>query len=595
MNAPRPNGLANGPANRLAKTLAKTPGALALALQLGVMAFLLAACGASNVIEPFISSINLLEYETYSVQVRYRDQDGLPIAAASIRFSIKPNHAAGNGAMFLSPVVVTGDDGVATVQLKVREETAFLIEADADDAEEPARINVAVSKDSGGRIDVSIYQASAVEVIETEVILVEDLECDNFDEFEPPPATAEGVNTNQVVAIEPGKASDVSFRGLKPDVNYTVAAIGRAGSQIVARGCRDNNFITLEMIDEKRAKPVSLDMEDRLVTPVGSELSVITKFKNNIGLTGIAGLLKSMAGNTYGPAEYVMSQMELRAADSHDIMKRILSLYRAELEPALAGRDGDRQGARLIQAASALASVEDVQLHSRMSIADETQDGVITDELQIKHKMHKFTAVIEEGNGQMLRRDFPLLSLADPRLAGRRSVFAGSALKLEDTATMKVEDAARVSISPHQMSLPITDAVMGQILFDHFGDWNLERIVGQMVHCDAAGMLADSKFQQLNLYDWTRDFLGKFWGGIAEGLLTVTIRSLFTDACQQIVTDVLAEAQRRANEELKAFRSDQYIVFEGSANMLMLGDGVTIGWLKNGNWTGVGTFEAKRD
>jgi hypothetical protein len=199
---------------------------------------------------------------------------------------------------------------------------------------------------------------------------------------------------------------------------------------------------------KKRAKSVSIDLEDRGFTPEHGHLEVITKFKNNIGLTGVAGILKSMAGYQNGPADYVMNQIALQSNGDAGL-KRIMALYREQLAQILAGKDGPRQASRLRAAAKALGSVDDVQLHSRLEIRDEDDEGAITDELEIVHRMHKFTAVIDNGTGQMLRRDFPLVSLANDNLSARRRVFGGMRLKLRDTATMVVDDAARVSISPH--------------------------------------------------------------------------------------------------------------------------------------------------
>jgi hypothetical protein len=306
--------------------------------------------------------------------------------------------------------------------------------------------------------------------------------------------------------------------------------------------------------------------------------------------------MKSMAGYQNGPADYVMNQIAIQSSKDAGL-KRIMSLYREQLARILAGNDGPRQASRLLGAARALASVEDVQLHSRISIRDEDDEGVITNELNIKHRMHKFTAVMENNARQMVRRDFPLISLADPSLSARRRVFGGTRLKLQDTALMRVDDAARVSLSPHTMSLPIADAIMGQILFDHFGDYKLSRIVGQMIYCDRAGMAANDLARQAGLYNWELgdNFLLNLVEAAGKATMHIAISDVITTICQEEVEKILNEAQRRTEEELKAFRADQFILFEGSADMMMLNDGVTIGWLKNGNWTGVGTFEAKRD
>jgi hypothetical protein len=77
-----------------------------------------------------------------------------------------------------------------------------------------------------------------------------------------------------------------------------------------------------------------------------------------------------------------------------------------------------------------------------------------------------------------------------------------------------------------------------------------------------------------------------------EPTTPVTISDVISTICQAEVEKIVHEAQRRTEEELKAFRSDQFVVLEGSADMLMLSDGVTIGSLKNGSWTGLGSFEA---
>lgn len=552
--------------------------------------------GRTNVLEPFASAVTLLENDSYTIKVRYRGREGLPIEAASIRFSIAPT-AGADGALLSSSVAVTDRMGVASVQLMVGAETSFSVRADADGAEGTAHINVSVLKDSGGSMEVALYPASAAEPTEAEVILAQDLECGNFDEFEPPPATREGLDTSRTVAMKPGQASKVVFRGLKPDLNYAVVAIGRAGDQIIARGCRDGILLSQDLMDEKRAAIVAIDLEDRLLTPVGSELSLVTTFKHTIGLSGVAGFFRSV-GESRGaaPAEYVISQLRTRSADSEP-MTNVVRGLRMELE-ALVGAEGPMWGARLNAAAAVLASVEDVQLHSRLSLSDETPEGLVTDAIQASHRLHKLTALVESGRKKM-RRDFPLLSFADPRIASLRMVFPGPPPKLEDTLTMKVEDATRVSLLPHSLNVPITDAIIGQILFDHFGDWSLEQIFRQMVRCDALPVLDESTLSRLGLptaETWTRDQLGTFWSAVAgTGDTTAAVGPLLRNGCQQIVTELLAEAQHRANEDLSILRAGQQIVFEGSANMLLLGDGVTIGSLRNGIWSGLGGFEATRE
>jgi hypothetical protein len=498
-----------------------------------------------------------------------------------------------NGAWLSSREGLTDTDGVAVVTLHARGSTSFIIEADADGAIAPTRMNVSVAKDSGGKIDVSVYQAAAVAVTAAEVLLVDDLECANFDALEPPPASNAGVNTRQTVPIRPGQASTVSYRGVKPGKSYTVVAIGRAVNQVVARGCREGLFMTEEMVDEKRSKTVSIHLEDRLVMPMGSELSVITKFNNSIGLTGIAGLMKSLGGYSNGPADYVMNQIAIQSSKDADL-KALMTRYRDQLARILAGEDGPQQASRLLAAARALASVEDVRLHSRISIRDEGDQGFLTNKREIEHRMDKFSAMLENSARQLVRRDFMLSSLADPILSARRRVFGGTRLKLQDTALMRVDDAARVSISPHTMSLPLADAIMGQILFDHFGDYTLSRIVGQMIDCDRAGAAANDFADQAGLdsrelEDNLRLILLAAGG---EPTTPVTISDVISTICQAEVEKIVHEAQRRTEEELKAFRSDQFVVLEGSADMLMLSDGVTIGSLKNGSWTGLGSFEA---
>jgi hypothetical protein len=124
-----------------------------------------------------------------------------------------------------------------------------------------------------------------------------------------------------------------------------------------------------------------------------------------------------------------------------------------------------------------MESIKNVELRSRMSIRREFEPHQIQVEGTIRHRLHKFTAVVSGSEQQRVRRDFPLLSLADPQLSEPRRVFGGPRLRLEEAGSMSVPGDGHVSISAHAMSLPFVDAIVGQTLFDHFGDYRFDRIL----------------------------------------------------------------------------------------------------------------------
>jgi hypothetical protein len=326
---------------------------------------------------------------------------------------------------------------------------------------------------------------------------------------------------------------------------------------------------------------------------------LVTTFDSSVGLTRLAALLNTIAAHEAGLAGYLIDHIAA-LSNSDAGLQKVTSLYRQRLIAALAGDDGPGQVKRLQAAARALASVEDLRLHSRMSIRDEDEslEGAPTQTLNIRHRMHKLSALVTTRTGRKFRRDFPVISLADPNLAGRRRVFDGAPpLKLANGAVMYVDDAGKVSIDRHAMSIPIADALIGQILFEQFGDYSLSRITAQMVGCNVAGTLAGELAEEAGLDGWepTDNTLLQLLEAAGKGAPPIELSDAFVMICQHELQRVLAEAQRRTEEDLTALRPDQDFLFEGSAELEMLSHGVKITSLRNGIWTSLGTFEATAD
>lgn len=540
-------------------------------------------CSSNNLLEPFEPSVRLLEHETRPIRVRYTDDNGLPIAAAAIRFTTK---GQSDGAILSSRVAVTNERGEAQVDLRARGETTFLVLADAEGAKEPARINVAVSRDAGGQLIVSLSPSASEPIIEADVILADDEDCENFDPVEPPPATSDGIDTDRRVEVKAAEATDLTIRGLQPGKRYTLLVIGRAGDQIVARGCRDGIVIDPEQVATSVPRGVALELVDFETGLPSGALKVVTKLSNEIGLGPLAGVLKDMAGEQNGPADYVIAQIALRAQES--ALKTVLASFGGEIARELGGHDGERQGAQLVEAASILANVEDVELHSLMVFSDETADGRVSGEIELSHEVVKFTADIPESSGQATRRDFSV----EPLRHGRR-LFGGGDLKFEANAVVKRESSLRLTIGRHSLSLPLVDAIAGFVLFEQFGETNLERIIGSRVHCQRGASRAESLTRKAGIADW-RSGLGQVIDALIKAGIAVSIQTVVFQLCQDVVNDVLAEARRRVDEDIAVFRSDEQVVLEGSANLRFRSDQQTIDRLEQGKWTGVGTFEATR-
>lgn len=527
-------------------------------------ALLLCACTGGNLLEPVDTSMTLLEFETRMLQVRYTDDIGFGIQAATCSFKIV---GPSNGAMVDPRVGITDAQGYCRVNLRVQHAAAFKVVVDSDGADEPKPITVTVSSDAGGVIETLIANTAAATVLSAEVRVMEDFDCSELDAWQPPAPTTFAANPRQLVGVQPGLPTELKTFGLKANQPYTVVAIGYAEDQTRAAACQQNIVISAEQIKMRRAYPLTLNLEDLSPDPTGNTLNVISQFKGELGLKGVAALLRQMSDSQYDPVDYVLSQM---AVKKNDFVTKLITAYRPLLVEAMSYGGSMSSGREsLSHAAASLASVTDIELHTLMEITDDDEAAALAQQtLTVDHQFRHFTAEINGHREQL-------------NVHPSRPVFDSTLTpKLVDRAQLTVENAETVHISEHHMTVPMADAIVGKVLMDQFADYRIDKIVTAMIDCSRAGELV----------------AGSLPG--SDGLIGIFLdpakRILVNDMCQDVVGEMVEDIYDQIKVDLEDYRWDQQLTFTGRASMELLPDGAKVNRLVNGEWTDIGIFSAKR-
>lgn len=534
-----------------------------------------AACSNDdNEIEPFgFTTLNMLEFETRQVKFRYSNDANLPISNAKLRCDLK---GFTNGALLDRRVTVTDAAGVGVLTVQAKYSSTFRIECDAEDARERVAIPVYVAKEFGGRLRVVVSRNSAAQAMTAQVLVVENLPCVAFDPLRPPAPSGDVPNANVPSVPLETNAATLNFVGLRPSVVYSVVAIGRIGEQTVAGGCRDQLSLTQDQIDRTTPLTTTVELEDFVaVPPDPSALVLVTSFDfQPVVLRGVGGLLERMSDGNTDPADYLLMRMQLR--DNNGLTGRVLAAYRNEVATLLS-RDATASANRmsLRRVATALNNTSNIRLHTTMLIRDELtqENGAPRGQLTATHKFFKFTANL----GGSTERDFFLRD-------GQR-VFASPTLpRLEATTMITLQQADRIAIAPHQLTLPVADAILGNLLLEQFGTVRFDQVIQQSVQCSNVATVVDR---------WINSNVVRLQNIFGFALGTIT-RIFISGLCEDAIQDVALEVQQELLRDLQAARVDETLKLEGSAGVLRAADGRTIERLSSGSWVGVGSFSGRR-
>ncbi|MBK8481082.1 MAG: hypothetical protein IPL40_07875 [Proteobacteria bacterium] len=549
-------------------------GSVALIGLVSLVAVQLGCSNDDNEIEPYgFTTLNMLEFETREVMFRYSNDANLPVGNAKLRCDLK---GFSNGALLDRRVTLTDASGVGRLTIKAKYASTFRIECDAEDAREKVSIAVYVAKEFGGRLRVVISRNSAAQALTAQVMVVENLPCVAFDPLRPPAPSGDIPNANVPGVPLDANAATLNFVGLRPSVVYSVVAIGKLGEQIVAGGCRDQLSMNQDQIDRTTPLTTTVELEDFVAVPPDPSALVLTTLFDfqPVVLRGLGGLLERMSDGVNDPADYLLMRMQLR--DNNGLMGKLLAAYRSEVATLLA-RDATASANRmsLRRIATSLQNASNIQLHTTMLIRDElTQDnGTPRGQLTATHKFFKFTADLGAGT----QRDFFLRD-------GQR-VFGGTTLpRLEATTTITLQQADRISIAPHELTLPIADAILGNLLLEQFGTARFDQVIQQSVQCSNVATVVDR---------WINSNVVRLQNIIGLGVSALT-RIFISGLCEDAIQDVALEVQQELMRDLQAARIDETLKLEGSAGVLRAADGRTIDRLNAGSWVGIGSFSGRR-
>jgi len=528
------------------------------------------SCGDDNLLEPLQGPQTLLDYETRNVCFRFTDDQGFGILGAAIRFDTDGPTA---GAVLQRRVSVTDAAGIACVELVTGTDTAFTVVARHDDAKGSTSVPIVVSRGNGGRLAINVHDRANATVEQARVILTEDLDCDLANPLRPPTASTNAANANQIVSVQGQDGTPVTFSGLKSASSYTVVALGESGGQTTGMGCQDQLTITSEQIDQRRPLAVELNIVDFVPTPGdGDELQVVTQFERDIGLTGMAALLKQMSDDETDPADFLLGEMLLYETDT--IKRSALGLLRAQLAQTLSATQSVRNAKQhLHETAADLESVKNLRLVTHLAIVDESEEaGTRKSKYKATHRFGHFEADVQ---GKMTKFD---LSASKSRLLG------GPEPKLEDEAELRIDNVEDVAIGSHSLSLPIADAIIAKVLLDNWGKRELAPIIQSMVACSELARqvqrLVDDGEVSFDL-----DQLLKELAGLAVGVWV-------NDLCVETTTEIVNKVEAQLRKDLKASRMDTDVEFSGQAKATW-SDGGRIERMR-GKWNAVGSFTALR-
>ena len=539
-------------------------------------------CG-SRIISPYdLSNYVLVEFERRQIAVRLLDESGQPIRGRQVRFFIEGN---ANGAVLEQIVAETDEQGVARVMLRTQFEAQFNIVAEANGAL-PFIIPVSVSRANGGTLQLTVFTRSAASIGDAQLILVENFTCAEFDPERPPAPDPQSIAPSQNVVATPS-GSPAVIRGLREGIDYAVIALGVGGGQTRGRACKDGIRVTKDMIDRRIAFTDTLFLEDFSPDLSGNELIVETQFSFPLRLVQIARLYEEMSDSPNDPVDYIIEQAVANSNNSY------LASYLAALKDRLAPRiyNASPQAqivrAKLGQFAQKIRAIQNVRMWTSMEFRDENTiaaGGVAAHhddghgehgeephpgEPSVFHRFRYFTADIGGRQEQYYIRE------------GQR-VGAGNLppenLILEAQATVDFSDASRVKIGLHQLSVPVTDTIISQLLWETFSNVDIRAILSGAVKCDVLVQQA----------------LEILFGPAAGGALGLIVGPALDGGCRQVALDTLDETFERVNAEMRASGLGTVVDFDGSATLEKLADNRTILRLINGRWLGVGLFSAER-
>jgi hypothetical protein len=560
------------------------------------------ACHRSNALEPLEPQLELVDGETSKVRVRYTTGEGLPVGDALIRFEIDSPYSPYSPAWLSTYATRTNQDGVATAEVHAQQGNfEFVIVARANSSDATTRIDVKVSSIPGGQLEVQLRKVRHLDVDAAEVLVVDHLDCDSFDEFDLPPPSVEVVGGRQTfrwfhpddglapvsLGLPPDKRyteHDLVFRGLTAGKRYTVVAIGRSKRTTVARACVDGLRVSDEIGRRRRLDLLGgLELET-VVARAGDELELRTVF-SDLALRGLAELLDGLHLGA-GPADHVVDQLRRRTKDDAPHLAGVLYRHRdwlveAMLSEATAGEVSSSLGSQFARIAQALSRFNRVTINSRLVFLD---DGDLTSgEARVEHRMGSFS--------------FSLFSRKSANVGENERVFADpTPLELVAEATLRAEGDGKASLSPHRLSVPLVDALIGSLLFDSFGVYRFAHVLTQAVNCAALGMKAGEYAEQDGLQGWrlSSPLLEKLTSAGVAVAAGMTMDEVMGRMCDAELSALVADARRRLEQDLGPLASNAPLIFEGKANLLTYAKGSFIRAVKDGQWIGLGTFEGSR-
>ena len=510
------------------------------------------------------SSFMLRPFEQRPVVIRYADAEGFACEGCAVQLAID---GEANGAALDHAVLQADAEGLAKTRLQVQQEASFNILVNATDAQ-PISIPVTVSQNHGGIISIRVFARSAAEATDTEVTLVDNMACSGFDPTLPPaPTSLTTRSTERVTATEAG--AEAVFSGLTPGHQYAAVAVGYANETPVAKGCVEGLSLTEEEVRQNSVRNASLHLLDFHADISGNTLNVETLLRSQLNLQGISNLFHEMSDSPTDPIDFVMQRA---LADGDDWTAILINVGWQQVSRYIHSNSSQSTQlgrAKLQKIANALANVSDVRLHTKLDISDENSEQT-EGQLTAVHTVRHVTA-----NVQGKQSTYDVEVDAD---------FFDSPpqLKLEDSATMRLDDATRISIDKHSFKLPIAEAVISQLLMDQFGTHDMRGIFASMVDCSSVGQLTMRAAQ---------NWMGSSWWTILIGAFSA---AAIEHTCRDILTDMVEDAYEEMLEDISEQGLGSELRLEGAATLHRLGDGRTIERLSNGEWTGVGSFTAQR-
>lgn len=538
-------------------------------VQRGLLAGLIAlmsACGGERYLTtPDNAKFRMPELEKRSLVIRYTDREGRPVTDNTVRFSLQGD---AKGAT-LDPVVArTDSDGLAKTTLTSGYDAAFEVRAEADWAS-PLAVAITVAHYYGGKLIVDVQNGSSTkDALETEVRLVDEVQCSSLKLVRLPTPTRLVREPSRKVTLNLANVAATEVDGVPPGQRYSVVAIGRKNNRPVAMGCASGIEMKQGDIDREIPQRASVTLENVAFDISPSDLVAQTSFTFPFRFGRLANTFKRMSDEEGDPTKYILE----RTLDKTDsVVATIIGGFLPSLIQYIGSKDTSKEVKRrqeLTRFHQALESIKNVEMASTMTLmrgaAGELPAGT---EWQIVHRFRHLEAEVLGS-----RTQFNLSPV----------VFVGESpepVVLEARAPVRVQKNLTVAIDAHELSIPVKDAVIGNLLKDVFGEPKLKDVLSDLFNCTT-------------LADLAAEYVAK---EVSENVLAAgAARAAIAAGCKPALDEVLGDIQGEIANDIEEANFAGRLRFEGSADVELLPDASNIDLLTNGQWLGVGPFSARK-